>query len=38
MILYYYINNNFYKIKNFNNNHNRLIINFFKELINDDKN
>ena len=37
MIFYYYINNNFYKAKNINNDFNQLVINNFYKLINNNK-
>ena len=38
MIFYYYIDNNFYKILNINNNLNLFIIDYFYKLINNNKN
>ena len=36
-MLYYYIDKNFYKIKNINTNLNLVIINYFYKLVNNDK-
>ena len=35
---YYYINHYFYKAKNINGKHNQFIINYFFQLLNNDKN